>query len=384
LTGEYLKRIATLSVAILTASCGLFGGDQRPAYQKSDQIRPLEVPPDLTAPPLDSRMAVPPLRATRARVTQIASQEEPMLARTTDRRGSTSAPAPLVLPEFAQMQLRRQGGIRWLAVQADPGALWASLKGFLRQSGLPLARAKPRLGVMQTAWINPRAPGLIAADLKDSFRLRLEREDADTTNVYISHRGAARSAASRASGWEMRPSDPELEAEYLTRLMVYLGETRQQAERQVALAEDGATAMRLDQVAGIPVLVIEEGFGRVWQLTGVALDRAGLPVEEGDVAKGAYYFRYHAAASGRPKGVLTGIPGASSDEALSENARYQVHLLDQPGQTLITAHTAAREALPAAAAEEILERLIASMQGTTQYPETLRTQAARLTTHNAR
>jgi outer membrane protein assembly factor BamC len=181
----------------------------------------------------------------------------------------------------------------------------------------------------------------------------------------------------------MRSSDPELEAEYLTRLMVYLGETRQQAERHVALTEDGATAMRLDQVAGIPVLVVEERFGRVWQLTGVALDRAGLPVEEGDVAKGAYYFRYHAAASGPPRGVLTGIPSANSDEVLSENARYQVHLLDQPGQTLITAHTAAREALPAAAAEEILGRLIASMQGTTPHPETLRTQAARLTTHNA-
>jgi uncharacterized lipoprotein len=144
--------------------------------------------------------------------------------------------------------------------------------------------------------------------------------------------------------------------------MVFLGESRQQADQQLASAADSATPVRLDRVAGIPVLVAENKFKHVWYLTGIALDRAGLPVEEQDVGSGTYYFRYHPAA-GKAEGLLTGMFGTTGDAKLEQNGRYQVHLLDQPGQTLITAHTASHDALPPAAAEEILVRLITSMQG---------------------
>jgi outer membrane protein assembly factor BamC len=339
--------VAACLAATLTG-CSLFGGD-RPSYEQSGETRPLEVPPDLIEPPGDSRMAIPPLDGGRVSALETARQESLTVG------GSTTPASAEVLPQYPGMRVRHEGGVRWLEVDADAAVLWPQMNDFWREAGLELARSDPRLGIIQTEWTEPSS----IAGLRDSYRLRLERQDVETTNVYITHRGATRAGESAAS-WQPRPSDPGLEAEYLTRLMVYLGAPAQTAERQIAAADDGATRMRLDQVAGIPVLVVKGQFPKVWQLTGIALDRAGLPVEEEDVVNGTYYFRYEPAVAGSA-GVLTGLP-ADEDAKLKENARYQVHLLDQPGQTLITAHTAAHEALPTGAAEEILTRLITSMQ----------------------
>ncbi|HKF95924.1 MAG TPA: outer membrane protein assembly factor BamC [Gammaproteobacteria bacterium] len=352
------QALAAAWLAVALGGCSIV--DNRPTYEQSDQTHPLEVPPDLTAPPNDSRMDIPLLHHQRLGAAGAYSSRQ---ANVTDGlAASKDALAQQILPTYANIQVRQEGGVRWLEVNADPAVLWPKLRAFWRQAGINLERNNPQLGIMQTDWIEPSGDALSDDDLRDSYRLRLERQDTDTTNVYISHRGVAQFDANGVARWEPRPSDPGLEAEYLTRLMVYLGESRQHAEQQLASANNNGTAMRLDQVAGIPVLVVKGHFGHVWQLTGVALDRAGLPVEEEDVTNGTYYFSYQPAFS-EDKGVLTALPGGHGGAKLDKDRRYQVQLLDQPGQTLITAQAAARKPLPPAAAEEILGRLIASMQG---------------------
>lgn len=356
-----IRALTAAWLAAALGSCSIFG-DTRPAYEQSDETHPLEVPPDLTAPPTDSRMDIPPLRQQGLSTAQAKHQNRQASAPNGLAASTGGSAVKQVLPEYADFQVRQEGGVRWLEVNTDPAVLWPKLAAFWRQAGINLERNDPQLGIMQTDWIEPSMDMLSGSNLRDSYRLRLERQNAEITNVYISHRGVARLGAGDVTQWEPRPSDPDLEAEYLTRLMVYLGEPRQQAEQQLASATNNATAMRLDRVAGIPVLVVEGQFGHVWQLTGVALDRAGLPVEEEDVANGTYHFRYQPVI-GEVRGVLTALPGDRGDAKLNMDGRYQVQLLDQPGQTLITAQAAARKVLPPAAAEEILERLIASMQG---------------------
>jgi outer membrane protein assembly factor BamC len=305
-------------------------------------------------------MQIPSLRSGR-----VSAVETARLTRAPEPAANwteaTAAPADEVLPRFADMRVRSQNGARWLEVDADAAALWPKMRDFWQQAGIDVVDTEPELGIMQTGWVVPRGQGLSAEALRDSFRLRLERRDADTTSVYITHRGAMRTAVDGANRWVARPPDPGLEAEYLTRLMVYLGEPRPQAERLLTSADRSAQAMHLDRVAGIPVLVVKDEFRNVWPLTGVALDRAGLPVEDEDIVSGTYYFRY-LPATHETEGVLTGVSDEHGGVNLDENGRYQVHLLDQPGQTLITAQSAARQSLAPAAAEEILSRLIASMQ----------------------
>lgn len=349
-------RLVAISIAMMLGGCTVFGGDDRAAYERAAEARPLELPPDLIQPAADSRMAIPRLRDHRMGALE---RVLPNWDVTSSHVSKASAKLPgQVLPKYPGMRVRHHGAVRWLEVDADPAILWPRLDDFWRQAEIEIARQDSRFGIIQTEWIQSAG----SADLRDSYRLRLERQDTDTTNVFISHRGAVKLRHAEARHWQTRPSDPELEAEYLTRLMVYLGEPARSAKQQVSAARDMGADMRLDRVAGIPVLVVEGQFPHIWQLTGVALDRAGLPVEAEDAGSGTYYFRYQPVAA-ETQGVLARLSRKDDSARLDANGRYQVHLLDQSGQTLITAQRAKREALPPAAAEEILMRLIASMQG---------------------
>ena len=65
---------------------------------------------------------------------------------------------------------------------------------------------------------------LYSAATRDKFRTRLERgETPGTTELYVSHRGAEEVSQGENFVWQPRASDPELEAEMLNRLIVYLG-----------------------------------------------------------------------------------------------------------------------------------------------------------------
>ena len=82
---------------------------------------------------------------------------------------------------------------------------------------------------------------------RDKFRTRLERTATGGTEIYISHRGMVEvytdTHARTQTVWQPRPSDPELEAEFLRRLMVKLGVAQEQSKALVAAA--AAVANRL-------------------------------------------------------------------------------------------------------------------------------------------
>src|SRR5919206_1971089 len=101
------------------------------------------------------------------------------------------------------MQVRQQGGVRWLEVDADPAVLWPQLKAFWRQTGFGLVRSNPRLGIMQTNWVESHGDAPRGVRLRDTYRLRLERGNDDTTDVYISHRGVAEVQANGKTRWEL-------------------------------------------------------------------------------------------------------------------------------------------------------------------------------------
>jgi uncharacterized lipoprotein len=58
-----LRSISTLALALLLAGCGMFG--TRTEYQRAQQVRPLEVPPELHAPSTQGTMVVPEVGAGR-------------------------------------------------------------------------------------------------------------------------------------------------------------------------------------------------------------------------------------------------------------------------------------------------------------------------------
>jgi outer membrane protein assembly factor BamC len=213
------------------------------------------------------------------------------------------------------LRIERDGQQRWLVVPQSPEQLWPQLKAFWEQRGFTLAEDNPSVGVMETNWGENRAKisgeaaknviGRLLSNLydtgeRDRFRTRVERT-ATGSEIYLSHRGVEEVYTSDrrdSTAWRSRPNDPQLEAEFLTRLLVALGAREEPARAAVAAAGPASspnpTAVPAGQraVSGATSFVVGETFDRAWRRVGLALDRTGFTVEDRDRASGLYYVRY--------------------------------------------------------------------------------------------
>jgi outer membrane protein assembly factor BamC len=78
---------------------------------------------------------------------------------------------------------------------------------------------------------------LYSTSERDKFRTRIEKGPNGTVEVYISHRGAQEQLVGSSKDqtvWTPRPADPELEAEFLSRLMQRLGASKEAAQQKLA------------------------------------------------------------------------------------------------------------------------------------------------------
>lgn len=347
----------------LLVGCSAFDALSGDDYRDSDSLPPLEVPPDLTTPEWNQRMSVP--------------GEGPSHAGTEATSHGTGVQQSVVVPQFQDIKLRRDGNVRWLEVHASPEALWPKLQRFWREQEIPVLKEDPTLGLMETDWYDrpsalPRT-GLQGAlsrvsrffggsGVRDRYRLRLERDGDATTDVYITVQHAEQMGDEfndeQTPQWRLVPADPELEAEILTKLMVFLGTSKELAEREVATARKVQANVALARRDGRPTLIVKDAFPKVWRVTGVALDRAGLYVEQQDRDQGIYYFTYTEDQAERPSLLQSLFSGSK----LEVDERYEVHLRQDGDETLITAHNSGKdkEPLDPEAAETLLKRLMAA------------------------
>jgi len=177
-----------------------------------------------------------------------------------------------------------------------------------------LAQDQANLGIMETDWAENRAKipqdfirntlgkvldSLYSTGERDKFRTRLERNAKGGTDIFISHRGMIEVYSSTQKDqtvWQPRAADPELEAEFLRRLMVKLGVSQEQSKAVLAagVVKNGA---RITNVNGQAVVQIDDGFDRAWRRVGLSLDRTNFTVEDRDRSKGIYFVRYVASVA---------------------------------------------------------------------------------------
>ena len=295
-----------VALAALTACAGIELPSKKIEYKSAGRLPPLDIPPDLTRPSSDDRFVVPdgPGRGT-------ATYSDYRR----DRDGRADPGSSTVLPKLDDARVERAGTQRWLVLKGEPDKLWPVVKEFWQEIGFIVNVEMPEAGVMETDWAENRArvpdgairnalgkllDAVYSTSERDKFRTRLERgAEPGTTEVYISHRGMEEVYTSLASGtaqgadtkWQPRPSNPELEAEMLRRMMVRLGVQEERARLQVAGAASPPRAT-LTKGGGGSTLALNEQFDRAWRRVGLALDRVGFTVEDRDRSKGLYFVRY--------------------------------------------------------------------------------------------
>ena len=306
-TAKRMASVALVMTTVLLTSCSSVGdllqGD-KVNYKSSGKAGPsLDVPPDLTQLSRETRYVVPGTTVT-ASAYQLGTV--------------STQPIQTAANSVGDVRIERAGTQRWLVVNRPADALWSPVRDFWQESGFLLSLDQEKLGIMETDYAENRAKipqdfirstigkvfdGLYSTGERDKFRTRLERTATGATEIYISHRGMVETvntrngnaaSASESGGdtiWQPRPADPELEAEFLRRLMVKLGVTQEQSKAMVAAGATQSTS-RVATVNGAPVVQIDEDFDRAWRRVGLALDRTGFTVEDRDRAQGIYFVRY--------------------------------------------------------------------------------------------
>jgi outer membrane protein assembly factor BamC len=355
--------------------------DRRPDYRQSKVSPALEVPPDLTSSTIDDTLLVPEINpAGSASLSAYASE-----------RGGTTQPqaarTEAVLPPQTGITLEQDGNQRWLVVAAPADQVWPKVRDFWTSNGFILKRDDPAIGIMETDWVENRADipqdGLRAilkryldilysAPTRDRFRTRLERSaEGRDTAIYLTHSGVEEVAVGGASAsssntyiWQRRPSDPELEAEMLNRLMVFLGAAEKRTEARQARAEAAPAGprVRLVEEGGESRLVIGEDYSRAWRLVGLALDSSNYAVEEQNRSQGLYVVEYRDPEQENRKpgdeGWLSRLAfWRSKPEAPPVGTRYRVRLSGQGQQTVVVVRDDSDQPDRSAGARQVLDAL---------------------------
>jgi outer membrane protein assembly factor BamC len=355
--------VALVGLAGCSAVSNLLGGDKLD-YKSSGKAPTLDIPPDLTQLQRENRYAIPETNRGTATASSYSLQQggQGAVPAATVAAGVPVAPgvqkiAPL--QGVGDIHVERSGTQRWLVVKQTPEALWPQIKDFWQDSGFLLNTELPEAGIMETDWAENRAKipqdlirntigkvldSLYSTGERDKFRTRLERGADGSTEIYISHRGAEEVLVGQykeTTSWTARASDPALETEFLTRLMVRLGADGDRAKAAVGNAVSQTPHAKLVKAAGAAGAHVEldESFDRAWRRVGLALDRVGFTVEDRDRIQGVYFVRYVdqlTDAQGKPvgeKGFFSKLFSFGSSDKSKDAMRYRVAVKAGAGAT---------------------------------------------------
>ena len=312
-----VSTLALLAALGIQAGCSSLdsglSGDSVDYKSTATKTKSLAVPPDLSQLARDSRYqpqggVISASSAGTAPVVGVTgSPGSPVSAGVTGSAGAATVLPTVAVAANGGMRVERQGQQRWLVVPMTPEQLWPQVRAFWEQRGFNLVVDDAKAGLLETNWSENRAKlpsdvirstiGKVFGNLwdtgeRDQFRTRVERT-ATGSEVYIAHRGLEETYTSErkeSTTWRARPSDPQLEAEMLTRLMVSLGVKDEPARTLVATAPE--VPGRARAVAGGTAIEVDDPFDRAWRRVGLALDRGGFTVEDRDRTLGVYYVRY--------------------------------------------------------------------------------------------
>jgi len=352
-------RLGLLGLALSLSACSALEGDKI-NYKSATKGPTLEVPPDLTQLSSDTRYTVPG-GTVSANAFEAGRAQQPANA-------VTAAPKAI-----GDVRIERDGNQRWLVVHRPADQLWEPVHDFWLENGFVFTLEQPNLGIMETDWAENRAKlpqdiirqtigkvfdSLYSTGERDKFRTRLERRADGSTEIYVTHRGMIEVYSNSQKDntvWQPRPADPELETEFLRRLMVKLGVSEEQSKAAAAAPVAATPTAQLTTAAGgVPMVQLAEPFDRAWRRVGVALDRTGFTVEDRDRSQGLYFVRYVAPDAKKEQGFFSKL--FSKSEAAAP-LQYRIVVHSEGGNSTVSVLDATGKPESSANAQRILKVL---------------------------
>lgn len=282
--------------AITLVACGGPSADLE--YLDSRVMPNLELPPDLTLIKADDSFELPAVFTTSG--------------------ANTSSGLP-VLASVDSIKLQGYGDFYWLSIDEPADNLYQYVKDFWASEGFTLAMDEPAIGIMKTNWIFNEEGGedpdksffakLFSGDetsqIQDQFRTRIASDAGKAiSQVYISHRGTQKSLrifsqtdkyrqiqfadGGTRDEWKFRVSDPELEVEMLSRLMLYLGLRQLEVDQQLAKMKlfSPRASIHTDFAEDETYILVKDEFTRAWYRTLHQLERLNFEIISADFGSG--------------------------------------------------------------------------------------------------
>ena len=334
-----------LSTSLVVTGCNLFPEKKQFDYKSAGKLPPLDVPPDLLAPIVDERYTIPDAGSSGSATFSAYNQERGGL------QPQPGASTLLPVPDNQQIRIERAGTQRWLVIPQAPETVWPIIKEFWQELGFFIKIELPEAGIIETDWAENRAKipsdyirtflstfldSIYSTAERDKFRTRLERGENNSTEVYISHRGmdeVIEGGSTQRTIWQPRSSDPDLEAEMLSRLMIRFGVEKERAKLELTTVNTISESRAYIHPDHKNTLIVREAFDRSWRRVGLALDRIGFTVEDRNRLEGIYFVRYidpdvDKKKAGDDDGLLSGIMfwRKSGDDNDSNTEKYLIQV----------------------------------------------------------
>lgn len=338
-----LKTLTISAVLVALGGCGFLPSldkvlpDKRTEYRSARDLPPLEVPPDLTTAGINDKMAIPGEETPNT----LSAYEQQQAASSSELGGALANEESLT-------------------VRGDRFAVWPKLASFWKERGYELELNDAELGVLETAWSEPRDAE--QGQVRDRFRVFAEPgSQADTTVLFVSHDLQRRSGAD--DEWVDAGSDAEKRRQTVAGLYEFFGGKPASNSTRVAASEQSAAgtgsnsrssnvprAEIINNEQGQVYMSLPEPFDAAWRNTENAMVRAGMQIRSADIDKGEYVVAYQPPKNEAEEGWFDALKFWESDDAFvyrvsltGMDDHTELVLRDEEGDWLST--DAAREAL---------------------------------------
>lgn len=342
----------------MLAACGSIMDSDKVNYKTNGSAKTvsLDIPPDLTQLTRDTRYSVPGGTITASGMSQKPATAVPTVA----------------AKQVNDARVERDGKQRWLVINRPAEDVWPVVHEFWQENGFTYTVDQQQLGLLETEWAENRAKvpqdfirrtigklfeSFYSTGERDKFRTRIERNSTGGVDVFITHRGLSEEYTDQSKSrtiWQPRPSDPELEAEFLTRLMVKLGVSANNATTTATASLPAMTQSAIVQRGDLQVLAMSDSFDVAWRRVGLALDRSGFTVEDRDRAKGIYFVRY-VDNSVEEKGFFSKLFSSTTPE--TGPVKYRVVIQNNMGKQEVALQNASGQTENSPATQRILKLL---------------------------
>ena len=353
------RATVALTLLVLLSGCSSIMDGDKVNYKTEGgtKVVPLDIPPDLTQLTRDTRYAVPSGSVTAS---SMGARPAPAVAATAAK-------------QVNDVRVEREGSQRWLVVNRPADVVWPIVHGFWKENGFEYVVDQQQLGLLETEWAENRAKipqdfirrslgkvldGLYSSGERDKFRTRIERNSTGGVDIFVTHRGMSEEYKDQTKAgtiWVPRPRDAELEAEFLSRLMIKLGVSTEQAKPAQIAKESANDKPNLTVKGNGSLLVIPSSFDVSWRRVGLALDRNGFTVEDRDRAQGLYFVRYVDTVVKEEKGFFSKLFSSSTPDV--GPVKYRISVQNVNGASEVSVQNAAGQTETSPVAQRILKLL---------------------------